>query len=579
MFVDEHGTNQVDHLPSLRASASVKRRSVPVTENGEQGDPWSYVPEELRIRYDEECVSIPHAVRLAARRHPGLEALVDGDLRLTFAELERAMLASVRAMMAIGVQPGDRVALWAPNSARWVLTALGVLGAGGVLVPINTRFKGEEAAYVLEKSGAGTLVAVTDFLGQDYLGMLAAAAPDSAVLRPGRVVVASGTAGTDQLSWDEFLSGGATVPVAAAEAAVDAVTSQTLSDIMFTSGTTGHPKGVMLTHGQSLRAHGWLAKVMDFQAGDRYLIVPPFFHTFGYKAGWMACIVHGVTILPVDVFDTHRVLETIGREKVSILLGPPTIFQEVLDSAERSRYDLSSLRVTMVSATTVPPVLIRRIREELGPDVAVSCYGLTESTSLATTTFPTVDRIEDVVTSVGRAAWQVELRVVDAEGNELPRGTPGELLCRGWNVMQGYWQEPEKTAEAIDPDGWLHTGDVAVMDERGFVRITDRLKDVVFVGGFNVYPAEVERVLSEHPAVEAVAVVGTADARLGEIPVAFVVRRPGAGATPEEIGDWVGGRLANFKVPRRVVFVESLPRNASMKVLKNELRAAAQQLR
>jgi acyl-CoA synthetase (AMP-forming)/AMP-acid ligase II len=549
-----------------------------VTQAEWQEDAWSYVPEELRIRYDEECVSIPHAVQRAARRDPALEALVDGDLRLTFAELEQAMLAAVRGMLAIGVQPGDRVAVWAPNSARWVLAALGVLGAGGVLVPLNTRFKGEEAAYVLDKSGAGTLVTVTDFLGQDYLGMLAAVASDSAVLRPGRVVVASGEAAADQLGWDEFLAAGATVPVAAAEAAVDAVTSETLSDIMFTSGTTGHPKGVMLTHGQSLRAHGWLAKVMDFRAGDRYLIVPPFFHTFGYKAGWMACIVHGVTILPVDVFDTHRVLETIEREKVSILLGPPTIFQEVLDSPERSRYDLSSLRVTMVSATSVPPVLVRRIREQLGPDIAVSCYGLTEATSLVTTTFPTVDSIEDVVTSVGRAAWQVELRVVDAEGNDVPRGAPGELLCRGWNVMQGYWQEPDKTAESIDADGWLHTGDVAVMDERAFVRITDRLKDVVFVGGFNVYPAEVERVLSEHPAVEAAAVVGTPDDRLGEIPIAFVVPRPGSGATPEEIGDWTSGRLANFKVPRRVVFVESLPRNASMKVLKNELRVAAQQL-
>ena len=402
-----------------------------MTEAQWLGDPWSYVPEELRIRYDEECVSIPHAVRLAAQRHPGLEALVDGDLRLTFAELEQAMLTCVRAMIAIGVRPGDRVAVWAPNSARWVLAALGAHGAGGVLVPINTRFKGEEAAYVLERSGARTLVVVTDFLDQDYLGMLAKAAPDSAVLRPGRVVVASGKAEADHLGWDEFLAAGATVPMRAAEAAIDAVTSQTLSDIMFTSGTTGHPKGVMLTHGQSLRAHGWLAKVMDFRAGDRYLIVPPFFHTFGYKAGWMACIVHGVTTLPLDVFATHRVLEAIEREKVSILLGPPTLFQEVLDSPERGRFDLSSLRVTMVSATTVPPALIRRIRDELGPDVAVSCYGLTESTSLATTTFPTVDSNDDVVTSVGRAAWQVELRVVDAAGTQVPRGAPGEAALPG----------------------------------------------------------------------------------------------------------------------------------------------------
>jgi len=482
-------------------------------------------------------------------------------------------------MTAIGVGPGVRVALWAPNSARWVLAALGVLGAGGVLVPVNTRFTGPEAAYVLEKSGAGTLVVVTDFLDQDYLGMLRDAAPDSPVLAPGHTVVASGEAPAGQLGWGEFLATGANVPLAAAEAAVQAVTSDSLSDIMFTSGTTGHPKGVMLTHGQSLRAHGWLAKVMDFRPGDRYLIVPPFFHTFGYKAGWMACLVHGVTILPVDVFTASRVLAAVEREKVSILLGPPTVFQEILDSPDRGRFDLSSLRVTMVSATTVPPALVRRIREELGPDIAISCYGLTEATSLVTTTFPTVDSVEDVVTSVGRAAWQVELRVVDAAGDELPRDTPGELLCRGWNVMQGYWQEPERTAEAVDPDGWLHTGDIAVMDARGFVRITDRLKDVVLVGGFNVYPAEVERVLSGHPAVEAVAVVGTPDERLGEVPVAFVVLRADDGAAPEQILEWARDRLANFKLPRTVAFVDALPRNASMKVLKNQLRTAARDLR
>ena len=538
-------------------------------------DPWHYIPPELRIRYDQECVSIPHAVRLAAARHGDREALVDGDLRLTFAQLEQQMLASVRAVLALGVRPGDRVAVWAPNSARWVLAALGVHGAGGVLVPVNTRFKGAEAAYVLERSGARVLVVVTDFLGQDPLGMLRAAAPDTPVLQSGHVVVASGPAGEGELSWDAFLALGARVPIAAAQAAIDTITGASVSDIMFTSGTTGHPKGVVLTHGQSLRAHGWFPKVMDFRAGDRYLIVPPFFHTFGYKAGWMACIVHGVTILPVDVFSTVRVLEAIERERVTILLGPPTIFQELLDAPERARFDLSSLRVTMASATRVPAELLRRIRDELGVEIAMNCYGLTEATSLVTTTLPAVDSFEDVIGTVGRAAWQVELRVVDATGREVPRGTPGELWCRGWNVMQGYWEEPERTAEVITPDGWLRTGDVAAMDERGYVQITDRLKDIVVVGGFTVSPAEIERVLGEHPAIAAVAVVGLPDERLGEVPVAFVVPRPGVDVDPAEIVEWARDRMANYKVPRRVTLVGSLPLNASMKVLKNELRAVA----
>jgi acyl-CoA synthetase (AMP-forming)/AMP-acid ligase II len=351
------------------------------------------------------------------------------------------------------------------------------------------------------------------------------------------------------------------------------VHGDTLSDIMFTSGTTGHPKGVRLTHAQSLRAHGWFAKMMDFRPGDRYLIIPPFFHTFGYKAGWMACIVHGVTVLPQATFDLEEVIRKIETERISILLGPPTVIQAVLDAQDGR--DFSSLRVIMASATIVPPELLRRVRDELKPEVIHGGYGLTEATSLVTTTVAGADDFEHIATTVGRPSWDVEVRVVDNEGRDVPAGNPGEILARGYNVMDGYWEDPEKTAEVIDADGWLHTGDVGTMDAGGYVRITDRKKDMILVGGFNVYPAEVERILGQHPAVSAIAVVGVPDERLGEVPAAFVVPVAGASLAEREFLAWAAGQIANFKVPRHAFLVADLPRNASMKVLKGELRAQA----
>jgi len=537
-------------------------------------DPWWYLPPEARVRYDLECGSIPNALRLTARRLPDAEALVGEDGRRTFAELEADMHAAVRAVLALGVRAGDRVAVWGPNSGRWLLAALGVLGAGAVLVPLNTRFKGEEAAYVLRKSGAGLLFATTDFLDVDYLGMLREADAELDVLVPGRTVVLSGPAPAGALAWDDFLAGGSTVAAEDAVAAIDAVGPDTLSDIMFTSGTTGHPKGVQLTHGQSLRAHGFYSKLMGFRPGDRYLIIPPFFHTFGYKAGWLACLLHGVTILPQRTFDVDEVLETLQRERVSILFGPPTVFQGVLDSPRRATTDLSALRMTMAASTVVPASLLERIRDELHPESMWSGYGLTEATSLVTTTVAD-DDFEHLTGTAGRPAWDVEVRIVDDAGADLPLGQPGEILVRGFNVMSGYWDEPERTAEAVDADGWLHTGDIGTLDEQQYLRITDRKKDLILVGGFNVYPAEVERILGRYEGLQSIAVVAAPDERLGEVPVAFLVAAPGAQIDEAAFLDWSRERIANFKCPRRAHVVTELPRNASMKVLKNDLRALA----
>jgi acyl-CoA synthetase (AMP-forming)/AMP-acid ligase II len=540
-------------------------------------DPWWYVPHHARVRYDIECGSIPNALRQTARRMPQAEALVGEDGRRTFAELDEDMHAAVRAVLALGVRPGDRVGLWGPNSGRWLVAALGILGAGAVLVPLNTRFKGEEAAYVLRKSGAGLLFATSDFLEVDYVGMLRAADPDLDVLRPGRTVLLSGPSCAGGLDWREFLAAGSAVPNPDAVAAIDAVGPDSLSDIMFTSGTTGHPKGVQLTHGQSLRAHGFYAKLMGFRAGDRYLIIPPFFHTFGYKAGWMACLVHGATILPQRTFDVDDVLDTMERERVSILFGPPTVFQGLLDSPRRGSADLSALRLTMAASTAVPPELLERIRDELRPESMWAGYGLTEATSLVTTTVAD-DDFEHLATTAGRPAWDVEVRILDAGGAELGPGEPGEIAVRGFNVMTGYWDEPERTAEAIDADGWLHTGDIGTLDEQGYLRITDRKKDMILVGGFNVYPAEVERILGRYDGLESIAIVSAPDERLGEVPVAFLVSAPGASIDETAFLAWARDRIANFKCPRRAHVVAQLPRNASMKVLKNELRALAREL-
>jgi acyl-CoA synthetase (AMP-forming)/AMP-acid ligase II len=524
----------------------------------------------MTVRYDQELVSIPRMVRISAQRFGDRAAVVDDDERWSFVDVERRMLRVVRAMIAAGVEPGDRVALCGPNSARWIEAALGVLGAGAVLVPLNTRFKGEEIAHVLRTSGASALLTVSGFLGSDFLAMVRQAAPDAAALQ--RVVVLDDVEVDGSSTFAAFLDAGDALPEEQAVRRVMAVEGDQLSDIMFTSGTTGAPKGVMLKHSQSLRAYGWLSEVFTFRPGDCFLVIPPFFHTFGYKAGWMSCLLQGVTCVPQRTFDVEQVLERIERHRVSILLGPPTLFVDLMAHPRLHDVDLSSLRVTVPSAASVPVQLITDLREVLGFDIVLNAYGLTESTSLVSSCRPD-DEPERVATTVGRPVDDVEVVIAGDDGEHLPDGSEGEIWVRGYTVMEGYWDDPEATARAITPDGFLRTGDIGVIDDDGFLRITDRKKDMFIVGGFNAYPAEIEGVLGRFDPVLHVAVVGAPDERLGEVGVAFVVPRPGSSVTPEDVVAYAREHLANYKVPRRVVVVDDLPRNASMKVVKHELRA------
>ncbi|MFF7734479.1 FadD3 family acyl-CoA ligase [Streptomyces sp. NPDC007984] len=521
------------------------------------------------MRHDLEFLSVPNVVRVAARRFGDAPALVDDDLRLTFRELEKGMMQAVRSALALGIGPGDRVGLCAPNSAAWILAALGIQGAGGVVVPLNTRFKAAEISYILRKSGAKALFAAASFLGSDYIADLTDAAPELPALR---TVVSIPGGSQSGLSWRQFLTGGEKVTEAAAHASIDRLTPDHVSDVMFTSGTTGHPKGVILTHGQTLRAYGWMSTEYTFDASDRFLVIPPFFHCFGYKAGWLASLMHGVTVIPMAVFDAGRALEIVQAERVSIVLGPPTIFHDLLNHPRRSSYDLSSLRVSMTGGTTVPESLIRAMKKDLSFDIVLSAYGLTESTALVTTT-RVGDSEETVARTTGRAIPAVEVRIADDTGQNVPAGEAGEVLVRGYNVTRGYWDDPAATAETIDRDGWLHTGDIGSLDTDGNLTIVDRKKEMFIVGGFNAYPAEIEKLLLGYEPIAQAAVIGVPDERLGEVGCAFVVPRPGADVTPEDVIAWARNHMANFKVPRRVRLVDQLPRNASQKVLKHELRA------
>ncbi|GIE94361.1 FadD3 family acyl-CoA ligase [Paractinoplanes rishiriensis] len=521
--------------------------------------------------------TIPAALAAAAQRYGPAPALVEPAAgRWSFAELDEQAGVVARAFAASGVRPGERVAIWAPNTAHWVLAALGASRAGATLVPVNTRFTAVEALDIIGRSGATALVVTGPFLGVDRLAALRAAATEAGVPLPGLIVElpspgssgeqpgaarhsasAARGASAAALAWSALL-------LRADDSVLPDISPDDVSDILFTSGTTGRSKGAMSAHRQSLAVAADWARIGGLRPGDRYLVINPFFHSFGLKAGILACLVSGATIVPQPVFDVAQAMELIARERITVLPGPPTLYTSILDHPERAAHDLSTLRLAVTGAATVPPALIERMWSELGMETVLTAYGLTEAV-VATMCRPG-DDAHTIAHTCGRAAGGFEVRIGDKDG---------EVLLRGPNLMLGYLDDPEATAAAIDPDGWLHTGDVGRLDSRGYLSITDRLKDMYICGGFNVYPAEVERALAAMPGISESAVVGVPDERMGEVGTAYVVRRPGFDLSELEVIGFCRGRLANYKVPRAVRFRAGLPRNASGKVLKYLLRAEA----
>jgi len=523
------------------------------------------------MRADERFGTIPAMALQSAERFGRATAVVDGTVRLSFAEVADQMVGVGRSLVASGVRPRDRVALWAPNSAAWIVAALGIQACGAWLVPLNTRFKGYEAADIIEAADAGVVLAVDSFLGTDYLGMIQSAAPD--LMKRLEAVSMPAPGAMRSPAWDAFIARGAEVDRADLMGRLEAQGAADVCDVIFTSGTTGRPKGVMLRHGSSLRAFDSYNKGTRLRRGDRHAIAVPFFHCFGYKAGWMLDLMVGAVTYPVAVFDAEMVLGLIDRERITHMGGPPTIFESILKHQESQPRDLSSLRSVVVSATAVDPELIRRLRRDVGIEGAISGYGLTESHALVSVANPD-DSPELVATTVGKPIPDIDTRIVDDTGEPVEPGEPGELLVSGYTVMEGYFRDPDATAAAV-VDGWLHTGDIATRNDRGYLRIVDRKKDMFIMGGFNVSPAEVETALRASDKIADVAVVGVPDPDFGEVGAAFVVAEEGASLTGDEVVAFARGRLANFKVPRRVEIVESLPRSATGKVMKSELRRGA----
>jgi acyl-CoA synthetase (AMP-forming)/AMP-acid ligase II len=481
--------------------------------------------------------------------------------RLSYSELFRSLDQVAAGLHDLGIRPGNHVGLVAENCDLWLLFDLAILSLGAADIPRGGDASAAEIEFCLSHARANAAV-VEKAAHVEKLGALRDRLQLIVVMKgeapPGTVGLAEVMErGRGRLAEDDELIA----------RHVAAIGPDTLATIIYTSGTTGNPKGVVMTHGQTLRAYLDWCDFADLREGDRYLIANPFFHIFGYKAGCLASLLRGATIIPVAVFDAGVVLELVERERVSVLPGPPTIYHSLLDHPDRTSRDISSLRVAVTGAADIPVQLIRRVRAELPFERILTGYGLTEAGTV--TGSKPDDDFEHIATTVGVPWPGFEVRTVTEAGADTPAGEPGEVVVRGETVMRGYLDDPDATAAAIDAEGWLHTGDLGTFDADGYLRIVGRIKDMFIVGGFNAYPAEIEGFLLEHPAVAQAAVIGVPDVRLGQVGKAFIVTR--SSVSEEQLIAWSRERMAGYKVPRSVESRTELPLNGTGKVMKDQL--------
>ena len=529
--------------------------------------------------------SVDGVLKAAAATHPKHAALVVPyqSLRYTFAEFDREVERVARGLIACGLTPGERIGIWAPNGAEWILTMFAAARAGLVLVNINPAYRTAELEFALRVVGARALVFAPRFKSSDYAAMLGSLIPELASAVPGqldcaafpelRLAVQLGSEGMPgTLSFQQLIAAGQQVDADAVAAIRENLDADQVFNIQFTSGTTGTPKGATLTHFNIVNNGFFVGEGLRLTADDRVCIPVPMYHCFGMVLGVLAAMTHAAaSVLPCDGFEPLAVLQTVAAERCTALYGVPTMFIAELEHARFSEFDLSSLRTGIMAGSPCPIAVMRRVVAEMHMPELTICYGMTETSPVSFQTEPD-DSLERRVGTVGRVHPHVQVKVVDEDGRVVPRGVAGELWTRGYSVMRGYWGEPERTRDVLDAGGWMHTGDLAVIDEHGYCNIVGRVKDMIIRGGENISPREIEEFLYRHPAVSDVAVVGVPDPKFGEAVCACVRLREGMSATEEEIREFCREQIAHYKVPRYVRFVDSFPLTISGKVQKYLMR-------
>ncbi|MFC4768627.1 AMP-binding protein [Effusibacillus consociatus] len=537
---------------------------------------------------DAMHITVGKLLEKVAKERPHHEAVVypDRGLRYTYKQFDDVCRQVAKGFMKLGIQKGENVAIWATNYPEWLTAQFATGKIGAVLVTVNTNYRTAELEYLLKQSDSTTLILMESYRGASYIEMLYEIVPELKNAEPGKlqseklpflknVIVLGETRYPGMFLWSDLISMGDSIRSEDLEERMNSLQPDDVINMQYTSGTTGFPKGVMLTHNNIVNNAANIAECMNLTHEDRMCIPVPFFHCFGCVLGTLTCVTVGATMVPVQEFDVVQVLTAVHEEKCTALHGVPTMFIAELNHPDFSKYDLSSLRTGIMAGSPCPIEVMKAVVEKMGAREITIAYGQTESSPVITQT-RTQDPIELRVASVGRALPNVEVKIVEpGTKREVPRGVQGELCTRGYHVMKGYYKNPEATAKAIDEDGWLHTGDLAIMDENGYCKITGRLKDMIIRGGENIYPREIEEFLYTHPKVLDVQVIGVPDERYGEEVMAWIRLKEGETATAEEIRDYCLGKISRFKVPRYIQFCSEYPMTASGKIQKFKLREEA----